>query len=163
VAVSKMGLHGKVTGMLLGIDPGRGKCGWALAAETGVLIASGMFDAHRAEEFLGIMVDGDGARAKTFALEGAENMPPVFAVEEYLLGDGTGKESFLSLAKRLSFRVKLVSEKGTTLRGRRLYWEHNPPVGLKRFLPEGLRIPPREVDDFAALAIILEFIESQRA
>lgn len=147
--------------MLLGVDPGRGKCGWALASEEGNLIASGIFEVSRAKEFMDAMSRGDGVKAASFALTGAESLPPGFTVKEYLVGDGTGKEIFLSLAKGLHLRVKLVPEKETTLRGRELYWEHYPPTGLRRFLPEGLRVPPRDIDDFAALAIVLEYKKTE--
>ena len=149
--------------MYLGIDPGRAKCGWALVTEEGRLAASGIFDICRAGEFMSIMARGDGAGAAIFALEGTKCLPRPFTVKEYLVGGGTGKELFLSLAKELSLRVKLVPEKGTTLKARKLYWDYKPPSGLRRLLPGGLRVPPRDIDDFAALAIVLEFIESKRA
>ena len=149
--------------MFLGIDPGRCKCGWALVFDDGRLMASGILETSGAREFLGIMTDGDGEKAAAFALYGAKSLPSRFNVKEFLIGDGTGKDFFLSLAKELSLRVKLVPEKETTLKGRKLYWDYNPPAGFRRLIPQGLRVPPRDIDDFAALAIAREFLKSKQA
>ena len=163
VALSTLGLDGEPDPMILGIDPGRDKCGWVFATPEGELIASGIFPTERAEAFFRAIASGDGREIASFALEKAGSFPEWFSLTECLVGNGTGKELLLSLAKNVSLGVKLIPEKGTTLLARKLYWKHHPPRGIRKLLPEGMRVPPRDVDDFAALAIVLKFIESQSA
>ena len=163
MALPPVGLHGERNPVILAIDPGRDKCGWVFASEEGKLVASGIFSADRAAEFFRAVVSGKGREIASFALEKTGSFPEWFSVHECLVGNGTGKELLLSLAKSVSIGVKLVPEKGTTLLARKLYWKHHPPRGIRKLLPEGMRVPPRDVDDFAALAIVLKFIESQSA
>jgi RNase H-fold protein (predicted Holliday junction resolvase) len=149
--------------VILGIDPGRDKCGWVFATEEGELLASGIFPAERAEDFFRAVASGDGRELSPFVIETTYAFPEHFSAGECLVGNGTGKEFLLSLAKSVSLGVKLIPEKGTTLLARTLYWKHHPPRGMLKILPEGLRVPPRDVDDFAALAIVRRFIESRSA
>jgi hypothetical protein len=66
----------------------------------------------------------------------------------------------IDLMRAVCPHVRSVREKGTTLRARELYWRLYPPKGVQRLIPKGLRVPPRsEMDDFAAWAIVLEFLE----
>lgn len=163
VALSALGFDGEPDTMILGIDPGRDKCGWVFAAPGGELIVSGIFPTERAADFLRAAVSGEGRVIASFALENPGPFPESFSINECLVGNGTGKELLLSLAKSLSLGVKLIPEKGTTLLARKLYWKHHPPRGFRKLLPESMRVPPRDVDDFAALAIVLKCIESQSA
>jgi hypothetical protein len=49
---------------------------------------------------------------------------------------------------------KLTDERMTTLEARGLYWALHPPRGMYRIIPKSLRVPPRNLDDLAAWAII---------
>lgn len=53
-----------------------------------------------------------------------------------------------------------VSEVDTTMEARDLYFSEFPPKGLVKFLPKGLRVPDRAVDDFAAIVIGKRFLNS---
>jgi len=55
--------------------------------------------------------------------------------------------------------VTMVSEELTSRLARERYWEDNPPRGLARLIPLGLRVPPRPVDDYAALIIAERLLE----
>lgn len=163
MALSPLGLNGRRNPVILAIDPGRDKCGWVIASPEGELLVSGIFPAGRAGDFFRAVASGNGGEIASFTLEKKESFPECFSVKECLVGNGTGKELLLSLAKSVSLGVKLVPEKGTTLLARKLYWKHHPPRGIRKLFPEGMRVPPRDVDDFAALAIVLRFIESHSA
>ncbi len=72
------------------------------------------------------------------------------------LGDGT-----CSVPWRLALLtwwpaqdLKLVSESRTSLEARQRYWRLHSCRSWQRLLPEGLRQPPRPVDDLAALVIL---------
>ena len=147
--------------MLLGIDPGRDKAGWALTDDEGTLRASGMFRVEEARAFFEALDPGSLQRLHSFVLEDISNGADVFTIDCILLGDGTGSEFFFSLAKTTSFRVKLVTEKMTTLMARELYWKAHPRRGIMRFVPTKFSAPPRDIDDFAAWAIVLNYCEAR--
>lgn len=51
-------------------------------------------------------------------------------------------------------RIHLVPEVNSTLEARSRYWQLHPRTGWRRWWPEGLQVPPRAVDDLAALVIL---------
>lgn len=117
-------------------DPGR-NVGFALVDETGELLDGRVL---AAEEVAGLAL-------------------PVNAT--VVVGGGTGSRELLKLLSSLGARAEVVDELGTSLEGRRLYFERNPPAFPWRLVPRGLWVPPRPIDDFAAYAIALRYL-SQR-
>jgi hypothetical protein len=77
----------------------------------------------------------------------------------FVVGDGTGHEKVLAVLKARGFSYALVDEVGTTLEAKNLYFEAHPPKGLLRFLPKGLWAAPRNLDDYAAYAIALKYLQ----
>jgi hypothetical protein len=75
-----------------------------------------------------------------------------------LLGDGTGSRRLQAHLEQLGAAVQLVDEAGSTLEARQLYYRLNPPRGLQRLLPAGLRWPGRFIDDYAAYALALRYL-----
>lgn len=135
-----------------GIDPGRHKIGVAFAEGDTLLYsailpassAQRLFEAFRDEDWRLLMPwrqEGDGA-----LLEG-KDLSIVF------LGNGTSCEELRDLLSE-ACKIEIVDERGSTLRGRELYWALHPPGGLWRLIPTSLRTPPRDIDDLAAWAII---------
>ena len=59
-------------------------------------------------------------------------------------------------------KIVLFPEKFTTLDARKRYWIENPPKGLWKLVPEGLRLPPRPYDDYAAVLLGERFLENPR-
>ena len=147
--------------MILGIDPGRGKTGWAIVKEEGSLLMSGIFPTAAGEGFFQGIIELSGEKIEPFMLEGLAQDIETVRLSECLIGNGTGKNILLFLAQGLPVRVQLVPEKGTTLASRDLYWKIHPPRGVQRILPASLRVPPRDVDDLAAWAIVLRYLEQQ--
>jgi RNase H-fold protein (predicted Holliday junction resolvase) len=76
-----------------------------------------------------------------------------------VVGDGTGSKCFCNRFKNLVTvpSICLVNERDTTLAARQKYFEENPPKGLLRLLPAGLRFPPRPLDDYAAWLIGVKY------
>lgn len=159
VALSEMGIDGGAGRMILALDPGRAKCGWALGDSSGELFVSGIFLSPEAAVFLKAALSGKLEAIIPFAIESRQDCPSVFPVDEILVGNGTAKEHILFAARSLSFEPKIIPERGTTLIGRDLYWKKHPPRGLRKLIPRGLRVPPRDIDDFAAWAIMLKYLE----
>lgn len=147
--------------MILGIDPGRDKTGWALVEEGGGLVAAGIFGTSDAEAFVRAVAANSLQALRSYTRETGDGVrDDPFVIHQCLVGDGTGSRPMVDLMKAVCPHVLSVREKGTTLRARELYWRLYPPRGVQRLIPKGLRTPPRgEMDDFAAWAIVLEFLE----
>jgi hypothetical protein len=71
-----------------------------------------------------------------------------------VLGDGTGSRPWRQRLAGLTPRLIIVPEAGSTLAARGRYWQLYPARGWRRLLPEGLRLPPRDIDDVAAQLLL---------
>lgn len=131
---------------LIAIDPGRDKCGAAIMDYSGAVL-------HRES----VAVDDLWDRLAFFCMKYPDT-------DRVAVGGGTGGQRVLaalahSAAKHLP--VSLVDETDTTMLARARYFEAHPPRGLMKLLPRGLRVPPRPVDDFAAVIIGERFLKEQ--
>ncbi len=127
---------------VLAIDPGRDKCGLAVVQPGRVL--------HREV----VARDRLGGRVAELAA--------AYAVQVVVIGDATGSQQVLREVSGLGRPVELVPERGTSLEARRRYFRDHPPRGLARLVPEGLRVPPRPVDDYVAVILAERFLEEAR-
>jgi hypothetical protein len=71
-----------------------------------------------------------------------------------LLGDGTGSQPWRQWLSAHDMPTLLIPEAGTTLAARERYWQLEPARGWRRWLPRGLRLPPRDVDDVVAQLLL---------
>ena len=73
-----------------------------------------------------------------------------------VLGDGTASGPWRKALSELEPAVPVVlqPEAGSTLAARERYWQFLPARGWQRVLPRGLRLPPRPVDDLAAMVLL---------
>jgi RNase H-fold protein (predicted Holliday junction resolvase) len=55
--------------------------------------------------------------------------------------------------------IVLVDERYSTLEARDRYWQMYPPKGIERLIPQGLRQPPRPIDDIVAILLIERYLE----
>jgi RNase H-fold protein (predicted Holliday junction resolvase) len=133
------------SGAVLGIDPGTRKCGYA------VLLASGTEPLE-----LGIVPTPE-------LVERVRALAERFALRAVALGAGTNTAPVAALLAGLRLPVRAVDERETTLLARRRYFAANPPRGWRRLVPRGMLLPPRPIDDFAALLIAERFIERENA
>lgn len=79
-----------------------------------------------------------------------------------VVGSGTGSNDLVRLLRAKGITPVVVDESNTTLAARRHYFREHPPRGLQRLLPEGMRAPPRPIDDYAAYAIGLRYLAELR-
>jgi hypothetical protein len=77
----------------------------------------------------------------------------------FVVGDGTGHEKVLRILQNRGLPYHVVNEQGTTLEARTLYFRNHPPKGFLRFLPKGMWAAPRNLDDYAAYAIALRYLD----
>ncbi|MEM1367576.1 MAG: Holliday junction resolvase RuvX [Cyanobacteria bacterium P01_H01_bin.15] len=130
--------------VILGFDPGRDKCGIAVKAEAQILHLE-VVAAERAITTLQKLCDR-------------------FAVTQVVMGNQTTSKSWLAkLEDALTLSISLVDERFSTVEGRTRYWELFPAKGLQKLIPGGLRVPPREIDDLAALVLIERFLSTDNS
>jgi RNase H-fold protein (predicted Holliday junction resolvase) len=70
-----------------------------------------------------------------------------------VIGNGTGAVAWRERLAGL-LPVVVVEERGTTLAARDRYWQLFPAGGWRRWLPAGLRQPPRDWDDVVAQLLL---------
>jgi hypothetical protein len=143
---------------LTGVDPGRDKFGFAFADENGRLLASGIGRTKEAGSFFRLLRDGRFGELRPLLLEGTADGLGVLRLP-VICGAGTGHAVLAAAAKAEGLFVRLVPESGTTLQARSLYWSLHPPGGLWRAVPVSMRVPPRDIDDLAAWAIVKESMQ----
>jgi RNase H-fold protein (predicted Holliday junction resolvase) len=120
--------------VVLGVDPGRAKSGYAVLDAAGSVLAAGI----EATADLGAALRGTVARHGVCAVA---------------LGCGTNAAAVGGQLAELGVPVDLVDEFETSRRARELYFRDHPPRGWRRLIPLGLQVPPRPVDDYAAILI----------
>lgn len=78
-----------------------------------------------------------------------------------VVGDGTGTKEVQRVLRERALAFAVVDESGSSLEGRELYFREYPPRGLQRLLPPGMRTPLDLIDDYAAYALALRYLELQ--
>jgi RNase H-fold protein (predicted Holliday junction resolvase) len=126
---------------LIGIDPGRDKCGLAVLDDTGAPI----------DKFV----------VATGSLVGAlEHCLGEYPQSTVVIGDGTGSGDLqAAIAEALpDLGLHPVAEHHTTERALELWREVEPVRGWRRLLPRALRFPARPIDDLAAWILAADYL-----
>jgi hypothetical protein len=78
-----------------------------------------------------------------------------------VLGNGTNSRNIGESVKRVlnDVMVTVVEEAHSTEEARTLYWQENPPKGLKKLIPLGMLVPPVPLDAYAAVILVRRFLE----
>lgn len=128
--------------VVIGVDPGNSKCGWAVVSTEAVL-EQGICETQRLALALRPLVN--------------RHSPSLI-----VMGDGTGARNLArAISKEPGFPpVELVDERNSTLQARNLYFQQNPPRGWKRLMPRGLQTPNCAIDDFAAVILAKKRLET---
>ena len=126
--------------MLLGIDPGTRKCGYAIVER---------LDAQPLA--LGI------APPEELAARLATLRAP-FPIDMVAIGPGTNADVVSAVVRDSGLPVALVDEGETTLRARARFFTEHPPRGWKRLIPRGMLLPDRPIDDYAALPDVERYL-----
>ena len=121
---------------ILAVDPGRHKCGLAVLAPDGAILAR-------------CIVSADDMQSTVLGLAGQ------YSPTQILLGDSTASARWHEqLAAWLpDVSIAVVDETGSTWEARALYWQTHPPRGWRRLVPLSLQVPPEPIDDFAAIVL----------
>ena len=158
LASGQMGIHSGEKHLVLGLDPGRDKTGFAFTDIDGSLQVSGIFpSSERAaffEDFTPYIIERNTVSFPRNA---------VSCLAFIAIGDGTTSREFSEYVRgKAKCQVISVDERNTTLEARGLYWKLHKPGFLLRLLPEGLRVPSRVLDDLAAWAVALRALKKYR-
>lgn len=131
-----------MTKLYLGVDPGRSKTGLALVDEAGKILKLHIADSQNIDNEI---------------VDFIQKSCPVHIV----LGNGTNSRIIGEAVKKVLPNVELtvVEEAHSTEEARTLYWQENPPQGLKKLVPLGLLVPPVPLDAYAAVILVRRFLE----
>ena len=131
-----------MTKLYLGIDPGRSKTGLALVDGVGRIVKLHIAESQNIDNEI---------------VEFVKNSCPV----QIVLGNGTNSRNICEVVQRVltDVKVTVVEEAHSTEEARTLYWQENPPKGLKKLIPLGLLVPPVPLDAYAAVILVRRFLE----
>ena len=131
-----------MTKLYLGIDPGRSKTGLALVDGVGKIIKLHIAESQNIDNEI---------------VEFIKNSCPV----QIVLGNGTNSRNICEVVQKVlpDILITVVEEAHSTEEARTLYWQENPPKGLKKLIPLGLLVPPVPLDAYAAVILVRRFLE----
>lgn len=158
MVISSLGIHHGKVKMLLGIDPGRDKIGWALTDDNGVLLISGIVKKQDLPLFLESLLKREWALLTPWIRENRKNYFNPDTDLRVVVGNGTTCQEILSFLEGQGIYAEIVEERGSTLEARKVFWSLHPPKGLWKLFPDSLRTPNRDIDDLAALVIVRRYI-----
>lgn len=124
--------------MILGFDPGQDKCGVAVVGD------------HNQVHYHQVVVSND-------AIATVESLCRQFSVTLVVMGNQTTSRTWKQKMVEVlpqSIKIVEVDERYSSLEARDRYWQMYPPQGLSRLLPQGMRVPPRPIDDIVAIILI---------
>jgi RNase H-fold protein (predicted Holliday junction resolvase) len=93
-----------------------------------------------------------------------EQLCEQFPIELIVMGNLTTAKSWQQTIKsnlKTSIPVVMVDERNSSLEARDRYWQMYPPKGLSKLIPQGMRLPPRPVDDIVAILLIERYLQTQ--
>ena len=120
--------------MILGIDPGTRKCGYAVVRAGLPPVTIGIVETPALSALVAELLTRH-------------------PIEVIALGSGTHAPPVRLLLGGCGLPVHVVDERETTLLARARYFADHPPRGWRRLVPRGMLLPPRPIDDYAALLI----------
>ncbi len=131
--------------MILGFDPGKDKCGMAVMDKN-------------------LKLYNHQVIPSTDTLRIVQSCCQKFRIQLLVMGNQTTSKSWEKQLKTVlpkSLKIVKVDERYSSLEARDRYWQMYPPQGLTRFIPQGMRIPPRPVDDIVAIILIERYLQTQ--
>lgn len=121
----------------VGFDPGREKCGLALATANEIW-AHQVVPSNRTLDLM-------------------QQWHRTYGIRQIIMGNQTTSQHWLrTLQAHLPREVTIhqVDERNSTLVARDRYWQLFPARGWWKLMPKGLRLPPRPIDDIVAIVLL---------
>lgn len=131
-----------MTELYLGVDPGRSKTGLAVTDRQGKIL---------------YLLVAETAQLRRQLLEVYSKYTP----GEIIIGNGTNSKSVAGNISEWMPEVPLqvVEEAHSTEDARTLYWQENPPTGIKKLIPRGMLVPSEPLDAYAAVVLIKRYLK----
>lgn len=129
--------------LILGLDPGRDKCGLA------VMGADHIIYWHQVV-------------AATQVIESVNTLFQTYPISLLVMGNQTTSEKWyqnLRSGFSASLRIIKIDERYSTLEAREKYWQMYPPQGIRSLIPRQLRTINRPIDDIVAIILIERYLE----
>ena len=148
-----MGIHDAV---VLGLDPGRDKMGFAAVRRDKILLFSGILPSQERAALERALGREEGMKEifSPWLRECPSSDTEGLKLSLIVVGNGTCSGPLIERVRRCArCEVLCVDERGTTLVARERYWRLHRPAWWQRFLPQSMRVPPRPLDDLAAWVI----------
>jgi RNase H-fold protein (predicted Holliday junction resolvase) len=124
--------------MITAIDPGREKCGVAVATLEQEIVTQEI--------------------VPTFKLKARlETLQTKYNSSQLVVGNGTNSEFITQEVGSLFSEIKVIDEANSTLEARDYYWERNPPTGFWKLVPRSLLYPPEPFDDYVAVILLKRY------
>jgi RNase H-fold protein (predicted Holliday junction resolvase) len=126
---------------ILGFDPGKDKCGVAV------------MDGDRRLLYHQVVLTAQ-------TIEQISNLCQQYNVSQIVMGDQTTAKQWkqqLTIAFP-NLPISLVDERYSSLEARDRYWQMYPPNFLTSLIPQGMRQPPRPIDDLVAIILIERYL-----
>ncbi|NJK49751.1 pre-16S rRNA-processing nuclease YqgF [Candidatus Gracilibacteria bacterium] len=131
--------------VILGFDPGRDKCGLAVMGR------------DRKLEYHQVVTTA-------VVIDTVKSLCQQFSVEQLVIGNQTtSKQWRQKLEEHLPHSISIVTvdERNSSLEARDRYWQMYPPKGLQKIIPQGMRLPPRPIDDIVAILLIERYLQNR--
>jgi RNase H-fold protein (predicted Holliday junction resolvase) len=127
---------------ILGFDPGKDKCGVAV------------MDGSRTLLYHQVLLTGE-------VISQIHNLLQQYHVNRIVMGDQTTAKQWqqqLTIAFP-DLPISLVDERYSSLEARDRYWQMYPANFFTKLIPQGMRQPPRPIDDLVAIILIERYLE----
>jgi RNase H-fold protein (predicted Holliday junction resolvase) len=125
----------------LGFDPGKDKCGIAIVDQASQPVWHQVVSAAA-------------------VIEQLQQLQQQYAVTQLIMGDQTAAKQWKARLNQAFPRLAIVQvdERYSSLEARDRYWQMYPPKGLGRLIPQGMRQPPRPIDDIVAILLVERYL-----
>jgi RNase H-fold protein (predicted Holliday junction resolvase) len=136
-------------GTILGFDPGKDKCGVALMDGVGVASVK----ENRALLYHQVLLTAE-------VISQISDLCQQYNVSRIVMGDQTTAKQWQQQLTTAfpNLPISLVDERYSSLEARDRYWQMYPASFLTRLIPQGLRQPPRPIDDLVAIILIERYL-----
>ncbi|PSF37279.1 resolvase [Aphanothece hegewaldii CCALA 016] len=127
--------------IILGFDPGKDKCGVAVVGDNQQVYQHQVI---AAEDTLRVI----------------QSLCEQFSVQLLVMGNQTTSKAWKAkIENSISLPIVLVDERNSSLEARDRYWVMYPPQGLQKLIPQGMRLPPRPIDDIVAILLVERYLQ----
>ena len=128
--------------MLMGIDPGRSKCGIAIMTEKGEVVEKEIAETSNLSRKI-------------------EEILSRFSISKCILGNGTYADKVFNILQLLLDEEKIIfiEEADSTYIAEQRYLKENPPLGLN-FLNKIIKFKPKKpLDDYTAVVLVEKYLD----